>query len=331
MNKIYRILLVVPLVFISCKEKSKQVSAEQEGNYSVYDGHVHIMSHELIKDWKNLGIPFSKPERFYSDIDTILKINQADNINLIGMGYVYGSPEFYQGENEYQKLKYENDYLFEVSKKYRKKVKPFFSIDPLKEYAIKEIDRCLKLDVDWGLKLHFSSSQVYLTENEHLKKVKSIFKIAAENNLPILLHFDNWHPKFGKPDVEILVDSILVDLKPIKLTIAHFGTSGGFNQKTRNVIDTFVGLYRNDKISNRHTILFDISAVALDKDSEGVEKLTKSEFKELKSYCNKLGYNRITFGTDYPLYMSKEYIQVLENKLGLSKSEINHIVQNKGI
>ncbi len=329
MNKHQLYFLAILFLCFSCLSNKKESEVNNKPNLEIYDNHVHIMSPELIKDWKDLGIPFSKPDYYYSNIDSILNINNTDYINLVGMGYVYGSPEFYQGNEEYEKLKQENNYLFKVSSKYKENVKPFFAIDPLKAYAVEELQRCLQINKNSGLKLHFSSSQVYLTEPEHLKKVKSIFAIASENNLPILLHFDNWHPKFGKDDIEILVDSILTNLKPIHLTIAHFGTSGGFNQKTKNVVNTFAELYEKDRIPEQHKILFDISAVALGKDSDGVSKLTEKAFIELKSFLDKLGYEKIAFGTDYPLYNASDYLQVLENKLGLSKSEINMILDKK--
>ncbi|KAG1654431.1 hypothetical protein GQR58_025056 [Nymphon striatum] len=314
------------LLFFSCNRSGEKKNVEHNADFILNDGHVHIMSPNLIEDWKNLGIPFSKPDYKYSNIDTILNNNGADHIKLIGMGYVYGNPEFYQGNEEYVKVKMENDFLFESAKKHKIKTRPFFAVDPLKDYAIEEIERCLQINDSSGLKLHFSSSQVYLTEPEHLKKIQSIFKIASENNVPVLLHFDNWHPKFGRPDVEILADQILKNLEPINLTIAHFGTSGGFNQKTKNILETFIELFEKDRIPKRHKILFDISAVALDKDSEGVKKLTEDEFKELKIYCDKIGYDKIIFGTDYPLYNSKEYFDILKTKLNLSKSELQEIV-----
>ena len=156
---------------------------------------------------------------------------------------------------------------------------------------------------------------------------KEIFKKAAEQQLPILLHFDNWHPKFGGSDVQLMAKEILSDIAPLHLTIAHFGSSGGFNQKTKNVLDAFIEGFENGSIPSKHSIRFDISAVALDKDSEGVKKLTDDEFKELKTYCDKLGYDKISFGTDYPLYTSKEYVEILKNKLQLTESELKEIMQ----
>ncbi len=328
MKKYLLYVSIIGILFmLSCKPIDEKKKLDRNDGLTLNDSHVHIMSPNLIAEWKDLGIPFSKPDYKYSNIDTILNTNGADNIKLIGMGYVYGNSDFYSGNDEYLKVKKENDYLLESAKKYKSQVHPFFAIDPLKDYAIKEIKRCLQINKNSGLKLHFNASQVYLTEPEHLKKIHSIFKIAAENDIAILLHFDNWHPKFGKPDVEILVHKILKDLEPINLTIAHFGTSGGFNQKTKNVLEAFIELYNSERIPKRHKILFDISAVALDKDSEGVKKLTEDEFKELKVYCNKIGFDKIIFGTDYPLYTSKEYYDILNTKLNLSKSDLKEIAK----
>ncbi len=314
-------------VLLSCNRGNESLQYAED--LLITDNHVHLMSPGLIADWKALGIPFSNPDYYYSDIDSILTRNNADFISLVGMGYVYENPEYYPGTDVYNRLREENDYLLKTSQGYEARVVPYFAVDPLKEYALKEIERCLKINEQAGLKLHFNASQVYLTEAEHLKKIKPIFELAAIRRIPILLHFDNGHPKFGKADVEILVDSVLKDLDTVRMNIAHFGTSGGFNEKTKDVIETFIELYDTGRIPERHLLKFDISAVALDKNSEGIKKLSKSEFRELKLYCEGLGYDKIIFGTDYPLYTSQAYLKVLKVKLALPDSILHKIVDNQ--
>lgn len=321
------IIISIASILVSCQaQKNEQDKINPQSDVE-YDSHVHLMSPGLVKYWKGIGIPFSKSESNYSDIDTIVENNKSKYINLIGMGYVYGNPEYYQGEDSYQRMLDENDYLLKTAKSYPEKIIPFFAIDPLKDYAINELERCYQINSKSGLKLHFNASQVYLTEPEHLDKVKQVFKKSAEYKLPILLHFDNWHPKFGELDIELLVDSILNEIKPIQLQIAHFGTSGGFNEKTKRFIDAFVALRNQNRIPSKHKILFDISAVALDKDSEGVSKLSEEEFMELKKYINKIGIDNIVFGTDYPLYKSDEYFNILKEKVGLTEQELRQITK----
>lgn len=286
------------------------------------DSHVHCMSPELIKSWKNIGIQFSRPDHAYANVDSILKRNQTDKIKLISMAYVYNSAEYGAGHSSaYQAIKSENDYLSMWKSANPGRIQGYFGIDPLHDSALVEAKRCvdeLRLD---GVKMHFNASQVSLLNPEHLARVRMIFSFASVRKLPIVLHFDNSNPRFGEPDVRTLVDSILMKQQYVNLQVAHFGTSGGFNERTKRVLDAFIKLYEERPALKRHNILFDISAVCLTKDSEGVRKLSQEEFIELGNYCRKLGFRRIVFGTDYPLYTAPEYAHILEEKLMLTPDE----------
>jgi len=331
MSKFICFLLIV---FAAChinrrkEESSSQIANEKR--LALNDKHVHTMSPALIALWKGMGIPFSREDHFYANIDTILATTGANSMSLISMAYVYSSGEFGDGSADImEKVKTENEYLAGAKSKYPNSVKAFYGVDPLHDSALGEIERChkeLKLD---GIKLHHNASQVYLTEAEHLSKVKTIFRYASENSIPVLMHFDNGHPKFGKEDVELLADSVLSDLEYVSLQIAHFGTSGGFSQKTKTVLDGFIGLFEENHAIRKHKITFDISAVCLDKDAEGVSRLTEKEFEELAVYCRKLGFDRIVFGTDYPLYKAADYLDLLKQKLRLTDNEVDKLLEEK--
>lgn len=308
---------------------SFSVLAQSKTEKQVFDYHVHIMSPRMIKLFKDVGIPFSKPDADYSEWNAIVEKLGTNHLNLVSMAYLYGHPEFGKVEKEYELVKAENDYLIAAKKKSPKTIKAFCGINPLKDYGLEETVRCYKILKSDGIKLHFNASQVYLTEPEHLKKVFPIFEFAANNKLPVLLHFDNSHRKFGEPDIKLLADEILAKIKPLKLQIAHFGTSGGFNQRTKNLIDGFIKQFETNLNIKKHKILFDISAVALNKDSEGVPKLTEEGFAELTVYVRKLGFKRIVFGTDYPLYSVEEYLKILKDKVKLTDSEIEMMLKVK--
>ena len=304
--------------------------APPRAQHEVSDGHVHFLSPDLITLWKGLGIPFSKADHFYANIDSIMALSGAKRMKLISMAYVFSSAEFGGGKDEaYAAMKHENNYLAALKSKYPAAITAFYGIDPLHEHALEEIARChhdLQLD---GIKLHFNASQVYLTEKAHLAKAKEVFRYASENRLPLLLHFDNGHRKFGAPDVQILADSILAELDFADLQIAHFGTSGGFGQRTKAVLDAFCDLYERNHPATRHRITFDISAVCLDKDSDGASKLTRRGFAELAEYARKIGFDKIVFGTDYPLYNTQEYLDLLKAKLKLTDNELEAMLADK--
>lgn len=310
-----------------CTAKTPQVGVQQG---VLFDHHVHLMSPALIKSWQSMGIHFSRPDQSYANVDTILNNCGAVGLSLIAMGYVHTSAEFgAPGPEAYQKWQHENDYLAEAKLKYPGQIKAYFGVDPMHPQCMDEIVRChqvLKMD---GIKLHFNANQVYLTVPEHLQKVRPVFSYAATNELPILLHFDNSHPKFGNPDVMLLTDSILADLPFYHLQIAHFGTSGGFNERTKRVLDAMLLYFQNHPNSADKKIVLDISAVALDKDSEGVSKLNVEEWQQLSAYCRKIGFDKIVFGSDYPLYNSPQYLNILIEKLNLNEQEIKQLLQTK--
>jgi predicted TIM-barrel fold metal-dependent hydrolase len=333
MKRIFSIFICINVItsFANTQDnrsKVEKISIAQ--NSAINDHHVHIMSPQLIALWKEMGIPFAQEEQFYSDIDTILRATGAKSVSLVSMAYVYSSGEFGGGaKNAEEKTQSENDYIARAKLKYPKKIKAYYGIDPLSDFALSEIKRChkkLKLD---GIKLHHNASQVYLTEPEHLTKVKTIFQYASDNKIPVLMHFDNSHPKFGRADVKILADSVLINLDYVNLQIAHFGTSGGFSQKTKSVLESFIELFQSNHPVSKHKITFDISGVCLDKEAEGVAQLTENEFAELAVFCRKLGFNRIVFGTDYPLYRSTEYLDILKTKLKLTESELDKLLEDK--
>lgn len=321
------------LVTACANKQGEKLGFDQETKDSISvvdDYHVHIMSPKLIEMWKSMGIPFSRQDHYYSNIDTIISTSGANHISLISMAYVYASSEFGGSTDSItEKIRLENDYLAQVKSMFPERIKAYYGVDPLQEDALDEVQRChkeLKLD---GMKLHFNASQVYLTEPKHLAKIKEVFAYASANQIPVLLHFDNGHPKFGKTDVEILADSVLSQLAFVNLQIAHFGTSGGFNEKTITVLNCFIDLFEKNHPIVKHRIVFDISGVGLDKNADGVSKLTESQFQELSDYCRKLGFERIVFGTDYPLYNSVEYLDVLKSKLKLTNKELIELLKEK--
>lgn len=294
-----------------------------------FDGHVHILSPELIRIWKGIGIPFSRPDEYYSDIDVILRNTAVRRIDLISMAHVFSSEDFGGFKNERELAEKENSFVAAARDKHPKKVRAFCSIDPLREYALAELERCrtqLKMD---GIKLHHNANQVYLTVPEHLEKVRKVFEFAAKHKMPILMHFDNSHRRFGKPDIDLLIGSILKALGPVELRIAHFGTSGGFSQRTRAFLNAFIEMLDAEPGLRKHKIIFDISAVALDKDSEGIRELTDDEFAVLARYIRRLGLKRIAFGTDYPLYTPAEYEAILRTRVGLSDRELEILLKTK--
>ncbi len=86
-------IFIICTLFASCANKVSNNLSTQESKPILRDQHVHITGKQLISIWKRMGIPFSRADYFYSDLDTILKAAEANSLGFISMAYVYSSEE----------------------------------------------------------------------------------------------------------------------------------------------------------------------------------------------------------------------------------------------
>jgi hypothetical protein len=92
---------------------------------------------------------------------------------ILSLAYQFGNPNRPPVEDEYTQVKKENDWTTEEVKQYPDRLVAFCGVDPLRDYALAEINRCshdpyLKV----GLKLHFGNSDVNLDNPEHVRKLR---------------------------------------------------------------------------------------------------------------------------------------------------------------
>jgi len=91
---------------------------------------------------------------------------------LLSVAYIYGSPAR-TVDNEYAKVKAENDWTGAQAAEYPDRLIAFCGFNPLKDYALDELARCAAIpNLSRGIKLHFANSDVQLENPEHVEKLK---------------------------------------------------------------------------------------------------------------------------------------------------------------
>ncbi|WP_173021396.1 amidohydrolase family protein [Lewinella sp. W8] len=294
----------------------------------LHDCHVHALSPELLQIWRNRGVPISRPSSHYTDIDTILSILGAQSIDLISVGYFFTSPGMYSGADGRERLSAENDFILRCSARRPERVRPFVAIDLLMEDPVGEIERCRRINPKLGVKIHAGVSRLFLSEPEHRYRLRTVLDQAAQANTPVLLHFDNQDPNFGRRDFSLLLDSVLVDLPPLELRLAHLGSRGGrFSPQNLEVLNAFLDRQRRGKIPEGHQFLFDFSAVAFQENAEDIPPLTPQDVTLLNEYFQAVDPDILIFGSDYPLYTSAEYARILMNPLGIDLNALHQLTQ----
>ncbi len=292
----------------------------------VFDHHVHALSPRLVAKWKALGVPFSKPDYAYSDIDSIMEINRADGMFLLSMAYLYGTDDFTDAD-ELRNVRDENDYVDSLAATRPGRLYSFCSVNPLRDYAADELRRCRAAGAA-GLKLHFSSSDVSLRDPAHLAAVRSLCSVAARLVMPVLVHFDNQRESFGVEDARVLIDSLILPLEDLEITIAHLGTSGGYNDRTRMILGLFADSLESNPALAARKVWLDISAVGLTETSEQVPPITPEDFADLSTQLIGVGLDRVVFGTDYPIFNTSAYVSTLESNTTLTRDELAGILCN---
>jgi Amidohydrolase len=83
----------------------------------------------------------------------------------------------------------ENDWTAGQVAKYPDRLRAFCGVDPLKSYAVSEIERCAKNPyLHYGLKLHFGNSDVDMDNPSHVAQLRRVFRAADEHRMAIVVH-----------------------------------------------------------------------------------------------------------------------------------------------
>jgi predicted TIM-barrel fold metal-dependent hydrolase len=106
----------------------------------------------------------------------------------LSVAFVFGSEDKPTAPGEYENVKSENDWIAKSVARFPDRLVGFCSFNPLKDYALDELNRCAKLPQIKGLKFHFADSGVDLRKPEHIEKVRRVFEAANKARMPIVVH-----------------------------------------------------------------------------------------------------------------------------------------------
>jgi predicted TIM-barrel fold metal-dependent hydrolase len=156
----------------------------------------------------------------------------------------------------------------------------------LKEYALAELERCSKLPLMKGLKLHFGNSGVELRNPEHVKKVQRVFAAADALRMPIVVHLWTLNPRYGGEDARIFLDKVLPEAAHVTVQIAHLAGGG---RSTPAAMQVYADAIARHDLRTQH-VYFDVATSTEGENSEGLNK--DAEF------IRQVGPQRVLYGTD---------------------------------
>ena len=260
---------------------------------------------------------------------------------LLSVAYQYGRPGR-EPQNEYEKVREENDWVGEQAALYPERLVAFCGFNPLKDYALIELNRCAKNPATRrGIKMHFGNSDVRLENPEHIEKLKAIFRAANTNRMAMVIHMRasiSLDRPYGAEQARAFLDHLLPLATDITVQVAHTAGSGpGYNDPKAHVflealIDEIErgtpGLKKgSDGVIERSrrtkNLWFDITSSAYSSNTPELSAL-------LVKHIRRIGIKRILYGTDAALEGNLPKVAWAEiGKLPLTKKEQETIAKKR--
>lgn len=236
---------------------------------------------------------------------------------VLSNAYWFGSPRMKRADgDEYANVRAENDWTARETAGFATRLTAFCAVNPLKAYALAEIDRCANARSFRGLKLHFGNSGVDLRNPNHVATLRQVFAAANARGLPVTVHL--WTgTDYGRADAVVFLEQILPVAPDIPVQIAHFAGGGpGYT-------DAALGVYA-DAIAARDQrtakVYFDLASVANDQPDPVL--------RALAARIRQVGPERVLFGSDMTTLSPRQAWATFCNSVPLSADELRQIAKN---
>ena len=289
---------------------------------ALVDYHQHLLSPWVAA----LG---SMPGSFTArDLIPLLDAAGVRRALVLSQAYQYGSPNRPAVPEEYKQVKRENDWTAHQAAEFSDRLRAFCGVDPLKPYAIAEIERCAKDPyLHYGLKLHFGNSDVDLDDPHHVNQLRRVFRTADEHGMAIVVHLHpsiHKHRPYGAKEAKIFLSQVLPSAPNVSVQIAHLAGAGGFGDPAVDrALLVFISAIGKQDRRVAH-VYFDICGVAGSGEWESKKNLIAYRIRQI-------GVERILWGSDGAFGGGVTPAQALESyrKLPLTKDEFRTIDTNR--
>ena len=174
---------------------------------NLIDYHQHLFSPQALS-------VFSAP-RAVTAADLIAQMDTAgiDRAVVLSTAYGFSNPFKNRGPEEYARVRAENDWISMQVGMYPRRLIGFCAVNPLRDYALQEIERCSKdPNLRTGLKLYFGNSDVNLDIEEHVQRTIAVFAAANAHGMAIVVHahsnIDHNRP-YGAKEARAFLEALL--------------------------------------------------------------------------------------------------------------------------
>jgi predicted TIM-barrel fold metal-dependent hydrolase len=229
------------------------------------------------------------------DVVALLDAAGIRKATLLSLAYMFGKPGR-QVEDELGQVRAENDWTAAQAARYPERLLAFCSFNPLKDYAIAELERCAGTPgMARGIKLHFGNSDVQLDNPVHVARLRAVFAAANAHKMAIVVHLRASISKgrpYGARQARIFIEQLLPAAPDVAVQVAHFAGSGpGYEDPpAREAMAVFASAMAAHDPRTRN-LWFDVASI-VDRDiSPALARLVAETIRQV-------GTGRVLYGTD---------------------------------
>jgi predicted TIM-barrel fold metal-dependent hydrolase len=291
----------------------------------VADHHQHVFSPVIVK----LIAPGSSGPQQLTASDVITHLDTAGIRRglLLSVAYMYGRPSWTL-EDEYAKVRAENDWTAAQAAQYPKRLLAFCGFNPLKEYALDELERCAKdPNLKRGIKLHFGNSDVQLDNAEHLEQLRRVFRATNQHRMTIVVHMRasvSLKRPYGAAQARVFLEQLLPLVPNSHVQIAHLaGTGPGYDDPPAdNALAVLAEAVERRDPRTRH-LWFDVTSCVDPNISTANAALVAKRIRQI-------GVKRILYGSDAAAggNLAPRENWAAFRRLPLKESEFKQIARN---
>jgi predicted TIM-barrel fold metal-dependent hydrolase len=246
---------------------------------------------------------------------------------ILSLAYQYSNPNLPPIPDEYTKVRAENDWTAQQVAQFPGRLWAFCSVNPLKSYALQEIERCSHDPyLRTGLKMHFGNSDVDLDNPQHLAQLRRIFAAADQRHMAIVVHMHSSVTRkrpYGAKEARVFLTQLLAAAPHVTIQIAHLTGSGTYDDPaTDQALSVFIEAIRRHDPHMQH-VYFDISGVA------GFGHWAEKK-NLIATRIRQIGVHRILWGSDSSYGGGLTPLETLRayQALPLTKQEFHTIDSN---
>lgn len=208
------------------------------------DYHQHLFSPELAALMTTTTPVAAIKPRTAADLVGQLDEAGVKRAVVLSTAYIFEQPSR-AAENAADRLRRDNDWTSKQVAQFPDRLVGFCGLNPLKDYAIDELERCAAdPHLRRGLKLHFGNSVVDYHNPEHITQVQRVFRAANDRGMAIVAHVRasvTAKLPWGRDEASIFLNQLLPSAPDVVVQIAHLASAGSpQDEGSQQALEVFV-------------------------------------------------------------------------------------------